>query len=403
MAGVADHTVSLLNGGISIMAFGKTGIGKSTLLNVLLGTKDKFDVKGPGDDDEDEGLGAGTKELSIQSEIIQGIKVTLYDTPGLQPDTHLRDNYFADSIGKINTLVKESIDLLLFCIDGTTTRWAMEEETVKKLHSYFGNEMWRHAIVVLTRSNIAQPGLTGDPQLASDSAKANICKKAAMAIFNTFKKELREQRVPAEIIDHIPLVAAGNKHQRKLFFVAREVYYKDFLPELWSQAVKRCRDESKEKFIKVSNYDITFEGISQTPEVQAEINRVCRDAGLVNDLPSSSSPKTDETQRPEIKLNKKQTTRVFKALSKSAIGGVIGGLVSGTAGGATSGITVGAAVWGATTLTMAVAGPVGVAVGVVGGLGVAVVTGIIIYHIIKKIQENDQMKQEAASEVPVKT
>ncbi|KAL5508960.1 hypothetical protein EMCRGX_G004232 [Ephydatia muelleri] len=190
MAGVADHTVSLLNGGISIMAFGKTGIGKSTLLNVLLGTKDKFDVKGPGDDDEDEGLGAGTKELSIQSEIIRGIKVTLYDTPGLQPDTHLRDNYFADSIGKINTLVKESIDLLLFCIDGTTTRWAMEEETVKKLHSYFGNEMWRHAIVVLTRSNIAQPGLTGDPQLESDSAKANICKKAAMAIFNTFKKEL---------------------------------------------------------------------------------------------------------------------------------------------------------------------------------------------------------------------
>ena len=402
MAGVADHTVSLLNGGISIMAFGKTGIGKSTLLNFLLGTEDKFDVKGPGDDDEDEGLGAGTKELSILSEIIHGIKVTLYDTPGLQPNTHLRDNYFADSIGKINTLVKESIDLLLFCIDGTTTRWAMEEETVKKLHSYFGNEMWRHAIVVLTRSNIAQPGLTGDPQLAPQ-AKANICKKAAMAIFNTFKKELREQRVPTEIIDHIPLVAAGNKHQRNLFFVAREVYNEDFLPELWSQAVKRCRDESKEKFIKVSNYKITFEGISQTPEVQAEINRICRDAGLVNDLPSPSSPKTDETPRPEIKLNKKQSTRVFKALSKSAIGGVIGGLVSGTAGGTASGIAVGAAVWSATTLTMAVAGPVGVAVGVVGGLGLAVVTGIIIYHIIKKFQENDQMEQEAASEVLVET
>lgn len=47
---------------IGVIICGKAGIGKSTLLNNLLGTKEKFVTKGPGDDGDD-CMDAGTKTL----------------------------------------------------------------------------------------------------------------------------------------------------------------------------------------------------------------------------------------------------------------------------------------------------------------------------------------------------
>ena len=128
---------------ISMMVCGRAGIGKSTLLNILLGTKGKFVVNGPG----------GTKGLSSVSEMIHGIEVTMYDTPGLQSDPSDED-FIA-----LMASVMNSVDLVLFCVDGTTTRWTAEAETVRKLHAAFGNKFWMNAIFVLTRSNMSQRNL----------------------------------------------------------------------------------------------------------------------------------------------------------------------------------------------------------------------------------------------------
>ncbi|KAL5471145.1 hypothetical protein EMCRGX_G029228 [Ephydatia muelleri] len=151
MANVIDRKAE-----VSIMVCGRSGIGKSTLLNILMGTPGMFVETGPGDD-QDDSMDAGTTEIISLSETIHGIKVTMYDTPGLQSDSS--DNYFVDSMDKIMALVKGKIDLVLFCIDGGTARWTHEAETVKTLHSCFGNELWMNAIFVLTKSNIAQPGM----------------------------------------------------------------------------------------------------------------------------------------------------------------------------------------------------------------------------------------------------
>lgn len=400
MANVIDRKAE-----VSIMVCGKSGIGKSTLLNILMGTTGKFSETGPGDD-QDDSMDAGTKEIISQSETIHGIKVTMYDTPGFQSDPS--DNYFVDSMDKIKALVKGKIDLVLFCIDGGTVRWTHEAETVKTLHSCFGNELWMNAIFVLTKSNIAQPGkVEKEP---TQNGKVAICEKAANRIFNNFKEELLKQNASAEVVKRIPLVATGSDISRILIFVAPGVYNEDFLPEIWSQAVKQCRKESTVPFFIVSNYKQGRFVVQRddllclTSADQAEVRRLLPDEyPAISD--SSSTPSLETAGLPQsqpIVLSKKQSNRVYKAL-----GAVFGGVIGSAATGTVTGIGVGALVWGTTALTMVAAGPVGVGVGVgVGALiGMGVLTGLLIYQIKKSKEkakkenfaENDENKVASKS------
>ena len=314
---VAGNEPPNVIGEIGILACGKTGIGKSCLLNNLLGTSEgRFAVNGPGCVG-DHCMDAGTKDVISVSLIKNGIKVTLWDTPGLQSESG--DNYFIDLTEK----VIEKIDLVLFCIDSATNRWVAEAETVKKLHSRFGNEFWKIVIVVLTRANMTQPALVEDNEQAPLLQKIDKCRKAANDIFQCFKKELLTQKVPAEIVDGIPWVAAGSGYKRKLLLVNEAVDDSDYLPELWSLAVERCRSKSKLLFFGASNYKCGRFGLqdglsSLTPEEHAEFTKLFPCASLRNDEPS---PTDGIPQPPPIVLTARQSNRVFKALAAT---GVIG-------------------------------------------------------------------------------
>ena len=373
-AGPVENAIGIQSGEISIMVCGKTGIGKSTLLNTLLGTENRFVVKGP-DDDGDDCMDAGTKDVISVSETIHGIKVTMYDTPGIQSDSC--DNYFVDSMAQL----KDKIDLVLFCIDSAATRWATETDAVKKLHSCFGSKIWTKAIFVLTRSNMSQHVFVENEKLSQEEKVAQ-CQKVANNIFKRFKDQLLNLDVSAAVVESIPLLASGSQNKRKLLFVAPEVHNEDFLPELWSLAVSQCRVETKVLFLSVSNYKqsrfIAKDKItSLPPEVQDQIKKITSEVERLNH--SASSPQSLETdgktQSPPIMLSQRQSDRVYGSLMLvSWLSAAVGGLVSEVAAGAAVGSS-------AAYLTTAVAvGGLGTAVNV---LGVAAFLGLFAYGVLK--------------------
>lgn len=130
---------------INILITGKTGIGKSTLVNGLVGKKIA---------EEGESLHATTDKVSMSSEKISGIDVNVWDSPGLQDETVNEDKYLADI--KLNC--KDIIDLFIYCHDMSENRFddgGTDVTAMKRLTETLGKDVWENGIVVLTMANMA--------------------------------------------------------------------------------------------------------------------------------------------------------------------------------------------------------------------------------------------------------
>lgn len=128
---------------LSIFVSGKTGGGKSALVNALLGGK--FAEEGAGPDPMTAGVTPYIKT-------IKSIRVTIWDSPGLQDGTGNEERYLADIKAKCM-----DIDLFLFCINvGDTIKFHLDSPEVKalvKLTETLGHSLWKHAIIALTFAN----------------------------------------------------------------------------------------------------------------------------------------------------------------------------------------------------------------------------------------------------------
>jgi small GTP-binding protein len=124
---------------LNLMVFGKTGVGKSTLLNSLF-EKELFETGA---------MLATTKEIDKSSRIMHGVKVNFFDTPGLFDDKEMDKKYLAD----INTYIPQ-MDIILFCFDIHDNRFRSEDFWLMKyLDKMFGNMIWDKTIIVCTFAN----------------------------------------------------------------------------------------------------------------------------------------------------------------------------------------------------------------------------------------------------------
>eukprot|EP00731_Ephydatia_muelleri_P001476 Em0001g1476a len=89
---------------LCILVCGKTGVGKSTLVNSILG-KDVVKTGGPGCRSQSQpgpfsSLSAVTAGIIRASGDVEGVTVTVYDSPGLQ-DGHCKDQSYLDQIREV--------------------------------------------------------------------------------------------------------------------------------------------------------------------------------------------------------------------------------------------------------------------------------------------------------------
>ncbi len=127
---------------VNIFVTGRTGAGKSTLVNAMIGQKLA---------EEGGELDPMTSEVTCYETTVSGVRVKVWDSPGLQDGTGREAEYIADMKAKCT-----DIDLCVFCVSISTTRFTSDSKEVKaleKLTDAFGHSLWDHAVIALTYAN----------------------------------------------------------------------------------------------------------------------------------------------------------------------------------------------------------------------------------------------------------
>lgn len=130
---------------LGLLVIGETGVGKSTLINNLLGE----DVAGVGHDTT-----SATSAVSGYEGVIEGVHVKVYDTPGVGDSRSDRDNEYLEEIKKL--IITETIHLIIYCLKMTETR--MRYSIIRTFHQYtkIGVD-WKKTVIALTFADALKP------------------------------------------------------------------------------------------------------------------------------------------------------------------------------------------------------------------------------------------------------
>ena len=328
--------------GLRIVVAGKTGAGKSTLLNTFLG----FDVFTEGDS-----FDAVTQDVKEYKHMRNGVKITVWDCPGLQDNSGNEDQYLEE----LKTKTKGDIHLMLYCINMLETRSDLHwGSAIDRITSILGKDIWKNTALVLTFANMYEMRLTTDQEMTSKQALTEFNGKIKEWQRKFQEKLQRIDGISSSTIDALKVLPAGKDSHIPLFG------NKNWLSELWAEMLTRVKDEAQ-KAVIMFNADRFRE-----PEEVTEVDMA-------------------DIHRPLIIL----TPKVKKMLGPTAIGGII---TTGAGIGAGIGAGVGGILLGIPTAGVGavVGGAAGAVIGTAIGTGIgAIAAGIVMLYNRRKRGEYD--------------
>ena len=257
-----------------LVTAGKAGVGKSTLINNLLG------LKGEQAAEAKPGAEIVTKSIDYYEEVVHGITVRIIDTPSLEA-VDLSHEQKQEALETLSDVTDRKVDLMLYCISLVGGRIPKDDQRiVEKLTNIFGAEIWGHTILVLTYGDVVMANLEQEDQEGvthGDVKSIDQKYRELLVDFTTeFEKILKEAGVRDVAVrsilssqsDDPDLESALAKLEIVGIPVGRSIEKPpvDWASLLFKEVIKRCRIDAIPALLELTGVagDVTggaFEGL----------------------------------------------------------------------------------------------------------------------------------------------
>ena len=203
---------------VRMLVVGKTGIGKSTLINNIFGKK----LAQPGSK-----LESKTKTVEVISDSINSTEVDICDTPGFRDGQDKDDEYMDVIIKNCN-----NPDVILFCIRMDETRWTDDyKATILGLTNALGKSIWSNTVLVLT---------------FADNVDFNASRE--MTWKKKFSEQLQKIGVSKNVVSSIPVVMSSSTVGPNLSGI------RNWLPKLFSSCLRVSQESGKDALLGIVTY-----------------------------------------------------------------------------------------------------------------------------------------------------
>lgn len=270
---------------LSIVVTGKTGVGKSRLVNALLG-------KHVAPEGRKRSVGCTTEVNSYKMNIM-GIKTVVWDSPGLQ-DGSCDERTYMDNLKE--TLM-DGFDLMIYCIKMDDQRlYGEDKRAIHALTRGFGKNIWSKALVALTFANKISDPDKGDELVYFRSMESEW----RQAIDDL----LSDLRIDPQIRRTLSVIPAGNN--RCLSIPTRE----NWLSEFWTCCYCVMGDASALYLYEINKDRLKFQG---SAEMAAACSIQAPDGRNIPEETVGHGDLADQDLIPrEIPLNEEQEERFLK-------------------------------------------------------------------------------------------
>ena len=236
---------------VAILFAGKTGAGKSSLINGLVGRKIA-----------EEGTGAKpvTGESALdnpyEGQVVQTdgpcVRVTVWDSPGLQ-DGYQEDKMY---LKRLHEVVSQ-VDLLVYCIS-IQERFDRSTQRALKKFALLEPEIWSHTVIALTQSNnIIHP--SDNP---TEEEETTHFTDTIRQWGNEIRNVLQKCRIPNDVIQSLPFVPTGYHRVTRITPQPWSLHPKcdHWIQAFWVNCLGRCKERGQQALVASNRHRLSFNG-----------------------------------------------------------------------------------------------------------------------------------------------